>query len=668
MRLPLPSRTIWIAPSLGLALGFIFALALALALAACRAEGHGGNADRSRAEPPETSAQAVAADPRWHALLQQSRSDLDRSMRRALSRSGFFLSATGDPGDELNATLEAFRARDPDRARGARCRFPARHRFLAKRGLVDGERGDCPELDAWRARIGEFELTLVFPEAFLGNPASMFGHTLLRFDPVEGIGGERGNELLGWALDYTADAEGDAGALYLLRGLLGGYLGRYSLDPYYEKVKVYSDWQDRDIWEYPLALSRDEREQVLLHVWELRDVALPYYFFTQNCSEKLLALLEVARPGLGRGGGFPPVVAPVDTLRAIAAAGDPLGPPQLRPSPATRLQRAVAPLSRAEADLVEELADGGIAPDAPVLEARPRPERARLFEIAYDLLRHRHLARRVDPEASRSRSRELLVARSRLDPGARVQASVPDDASDAPTRRAHPPDAGHGTARVELAGGIQDRDGFVELRLQPGYHELLDAPAGFAEGGQIRVLDTRVRYFPSLDRVRLHELVLLDVVTASPWRRPFRPLGWRFDLGLRTRLLSSDRGSGLDTEGVFRLQGGLGAATEPRAGMLLYGFGELALESGPGLDGDLALGPVTRSGVVWSSPGQRHSIQLEGIAGLLTGPGKTAPWLRLELSQRLRLDRSWSLVLSGRFEQAYEVGHFEGRLGLTRYF
>jgi hypothetical protein len=182
------------------------------------------------------------------------------------------------------------------------------------------------------------------------------------------------------------------------------------------------------------------------------------------------------------------------------------------------------------------------------------------------------------------------------------------------------------------------------------------------------VLDTRVRYFPSLDRVRLHELVLLDVVTASPWRRPFRPLGWRFDLGLRTRLLSSDRGSGLDTEGVFRMQGGLGAATAPRPGMLLYGFGELVLEAGPGLDGDLALGPVTRSGVVWSSPGERHSIQLEGIAGLLAGPGKTAPWLRLELSQRLRLDRKWSLVLSGRFEQAYEVGHFEGRLGLTRYF
>jgi hypothetical protein len=639
----------------------VLMLCLAFALSALRAESAGVDVRAGEAE-------SIASDPHWLALLQQSRSDLDREMRAALSGSGFFLSATGSPEDELDATLAAFRARDPERARHARCRFPARHRFLAGHGLVDAERGVCPELDAWRSRIGEFELTLVFPEAFLGNPASMFGHTLLRFDPIEDVDGEGGSELLGWALDYTADAEGDAGALYLMRGLLGGYLGRYSLDPYYEKIKVYSDWQDRDIWEYPLALSREEREQILLHVWELRDVALPYYFFTQNCSEKVLALLEVARPGLGRGGGFPPVVAPVDTLRAIASAGDPLGTPRLRASPATRLQRAVAPLSGAESDLAEALAEGRIDPDAPALETRPDHERARLLEIAYDLLRHRHLARKVDAEASRGRSRELLVARSRLAPRTGTEASAPDAPSDSPIRRSHPPDAGHGTARVEFAGGIQDRDGFIELRLQPGYHELLDAPAGFAEGGQIRVLDTRVRYFPSLDRVRLHELVLLDVVTASPWRRPFRPLGWRFDLGLRTRLLSSDRGSGLDTEGVFRMQGGLGAATAPRPGMLLYGFGELVLEAGPGLDGDLALGPVTRSGVVWSSPGERHSIQLEGIAGLLAGPGKTAPWLRLELSQRLRLDRKWSLVLSGRFEQAYEVGHFEGRLGLTRYF
>jgi len=616
-----------------------------------------------RADAVEGAQAEIAADPHWRALLHQSLGPLDRETRDALSASGFFLSETGDPEDELVAQLDALRSPDPARARGARCRFPARHRFLARRGQVDASRGSCPALDAWRARFGEFELTLVFPEAFLGNPASMFGHTLLRFDPSLRDPGRSDPDLLGWALDYTAEAGDDAGALYLMRGLLGGYRGRYSLDPYYEKIKVYSDWQDRDIWEYPLTLSSDERERVLLHVWELRDASLPYFFFTQNCSQKLLELLEVARPGMGRGGGFPPARAPVDTVRAIASAGDPLGPPKLRPSPATRLRRGMAGLAPPDAELADALAEGRISPEDPSLRTRPDDVRARILELAYDLLRHRYLSRRVDEQASRGRSRELLLARSAIErPSEAPVGSEPSEAVD----RA-PPDAGHGTARVEIAGGLQDRDGFLELRLQPGYHELLDAPSGFAEGGQIRVLDTRVRYFPSLDRVRLHELVLLDVVAASPWRRPFRPLGWRFDLGLRTRLLSSDRGRGLDTEGVFRIQGGLGAAASPLPGLQLHGFGEIALESGPGLEGDLGVGPVLRSGLVWSSPEERTSLQIEAVAGLLTGP-RTAPWLKLSLSQRLALGGSWALVASGHFERAYEVGHFEGRLGLTRYF
>jgi len=624
--------------------------------------------------------QQTAHDPRWQALIQRARRWPDRAAREALRTSGFLLSRDGTAESELRATLEAFLAPDPEPRQAARCRFPARYRLLAERGLAPLDRGPCAELDAWREQIGEFGLTLIFPESFLGNPASMFGHTLLRFDPSDANSGGSdppGESLLGWALDYTADAQGQVGPLYLTRGLFGGYRGRFSLDAYYQKTQVYSDWQDRDIWEYPLAMSREDRELLLLHVWELRDVSLPYYFFTQNCSEKILELLEVVWPGLGRGGGFPPMVAPVDTVRAIAQAEDePLGVPRLRESPATTLQRRMAGMSTADGRLAQDVTDGRVPLDDERLAARPDAARARILEVAYDLLRHRYLAGKVDEASSRSRSRTLLLARSRI-PLARAEtegvrgdrpASGPPPRESATSKLSkRPPDSGHGTARVELAGGIQDRDGFIELRLQPAYHELIDAPGGYAEGGQIRVLDTRVRYFPELERVRLHELVLLDVVTASPWRRPFRPLGWRFDLGLRTRLLSSDRDRGLDTEGVFRLQGGVGGALAPLPGLLLYGFGELALESGAGLEGDVTGGPVTRSGLAWTTPGERVSLQLEAIAGVLAGE-RTAPWLRLEIAERTALSRTWSIVVSGRYEHAYDVGHLEGRLGLLRYF
>ena len=34
----------------------------------------------------------------------------------------------------------------------------------------------------WREGIGGAAVSLIFPEAFLNSPASMFGHTLLRID------------------------------------------------------------------------------------------------------------------------------------------------------------------------------------------------------------------------------------------------------------------------------------------------------------------------------------------------------------------------------------------------------------------------------------------------------------------------------------------------------
>ncbi|MAG33380.1 MAG: hypothetical protein CL908_21095 [Deltaproteobacteria bacterium] len=605
----------------------------------------------------------LARDPVWLALVHQARRKIDRRSRIAMHEADFFFhpSGTQRPDLELHATVQAFDQPDPDRARTARCRFPARHEFLARHGRVSSERGPCPELDSWRAEIGNVRLTLVFPEAFLGNPASMFGHTLLRFDPVDWTADASGKPLLGWTLDYTADAQGDVGAIYMMRGLVGGYRGRFSIAPYYSKIKVYGDWQDRDIWEYPLSMSRADLERVLLHIWELRDVTLPYYFFTQNCSEKLLEVLEVGWPGLGRGGGFPPAVTPVDTVRAMESVADgTLGEPILRPSPATLLQDAMRRITAREAALVETLADGRLTPEDASLDGLEPGRRAHLLTLAYDLLRHRYLAKRVTEEDSRTRSLALLRARSRMG-----RTAEPAQSLDTTDRR--PPDQGHGTARVALAAGIQDRDGFLEFRLQPAYHTSLDAPGGFAEGGQIKVLDTRVRYFPEHERVRLHELVLLDVSTASPWRRPFRPLGWHLDLGLRTRLVSSDRDRGLDTEGVFRFQGGVGAAAAPARGLHLYSFGEMVLEAAPGIEGDLALGPLTRTGASYSTPAGRYTLQAETIAGLLTGP-HTSAWLAVRLDQRLTLTRKWSATLGASFEHAYDVGFFESRLGLIRYF
>ena len=49
--------------------------------------------------------------------------------------------------------------------------------------------------------------------------------------------------------------------------------------PYYEKIKEYSNLENRDIWEYSLEFTPDEVERMLLHLWELKDIYTDYYFF-----------------------------------------------------------------------------------------------------------------------------------------------------------------------------------------------------------------------------------------------------------------------------------------------------------------------------------------------------------------------------------------------------
>ena len=52
------------------------------------------------------------------------------------------------------------------------------------------------------------------------------------------------------------------------------------------------DGRIRDAWQV------EETARMVEHVWELRQVRFDYYFFDENCSFRLLELLEVARPSL----------------------------------------------------------------------------------------------------------------------------------------------------------------------------------------------------------------------------------------------------------------------------------------------------------------------------------------------------------------------------------
>ncbi|MGZ9190552.1 MAG: DUF7843 domain-containing protein, partial [Nitrospira sp.] len=130
--------------------------------------------------------EARLADQReWHLLLHY-RANLFGGYTSEQDEPGFFMSPNGktDPEAELAATVTQFfspdlvgRSKQP-----AQCAFVARYAWLKGQLSIDDSRlppMKCERFEQWYAGFDAQSISLIFPAAFMNNPASMFGHTFL---------------------------------------------------------------------------------------------------------------------------------------------------------------------------------------------------------------------------------------------------------------------------------------------------------------------------------------------------------------------------------------------------------------------------------------------------------------------------------------------------------
>lgn len=472
----------------------------------------------------------VAHEREWQNLLHYGDRRFLPGRRSGTRDPRFFLAADGwkDPEAELRATLLAFfldPATVPEDEQHPQCRFPARRAWLLERLGADESwlpEAHCQRFLDWYEGINPHEITLVFAAAYLGNPASMFGHTLLRVDPP---GQARDSRLLSYVINHAASTDETSGFVFAFRGLTGGYPGLFSIMPYYEKVREYNSLESRDLWEYRLNLKPDEVEQLLRHTWELRGVGFPYYFLYQNCSYRLLELLDVARPGMDLAERFSWWAIPTDTIRAVLAENDMLREVVYRPAERVRLNHQVGMLSPSFLDKTLALAEGNRHPDE--LDAGLNAaDRALVLETAYDYLNFLQRSGQANGDL-RDRMRELLVSRSRITGVGRA------DVPNAPETR---PDQGHGTLRLGLGGGRRGDHSFVSLHWRPAYHDGLDPPSGYIPGAYISYGELELRYDEHRDRMELERLMLVDIESLNPRDRLFRSWSWHIRAGGEQRL------------------------------------------------------------------------------------------------------------------------------------
>lgn len=492
--------------------------------------------------PPPTG--QLHQHPAWHALVHYQPNTYTSGHASQADDPDFFLSDSGkhSPEAELHATLEAIL--QPGGGDGhARCRFPARDHWLRQQLNLPDTPVTCPSYDAWTRELNTETVTLVFAASYLNSPSSMFGHTFLRLDPPQDD--EQADLLLASTISYAADAEAhDSEIIFAYKGIFGGYPGITTIQPYYEKIRLYSDIEHRDLWEYKLNLTQREVELMLAHAWEVRDRNFDYYFFDENCAYRLLALIDVARPGTDLLGEVGTHAIPSDTVRWVVDK-QLVKEVYYRPSAATSVSYSLSRLPSDIQTLAAAVAKGYVAVDATEVQVLPDKDRARLLDATYDYVRYQSDAESWPREHAAPLSHDLLRARSQIRDVASPEAPPEPQIRD---------DQGHDTFRLSLGGGRMGDRNFSRLTLRPAYHDLLDPPAGYRSGAQLQFLRLDARYYTDNDELQLEQLTGVEIRSLSPRNQFFSPLSWQVGFG--------GRRTDTETNRVFvpYLEGGTGGS------------------------------------------------------------------------------------------------------------
>jgi len=524
--------------------------------------------------------------PYWWTLLHYKKGVF--GVRSLVDDPRFFVAPDGkqDPRAELRATLQAFCREDRALAEEAACRFVARYAWLGEAlgfkasGILAPA---CPRLNEILEKIDPQGATMIFPTSSMNSPASMFGHTLIRFES------SGKSKLTCYAVNYAAITHETNGFLFAFKGIFGLYEGYFSVLPYYQKVQEYSDISQRDIWEYRLNFTQEEVTRMLLHLYELENLYTYYYFFDENCSYTLLFLLDAARPSLHLTDRFRIWVMPIDTIRDLEEAGL-IENAEFRPSRATKIRNGMSVLSRKGRRLAMEVVRGEKPPEE-ILEAGvPDEEKRRILDLAIGCIQYRYATRKLAKEPYIERFMEASEARSRLGMADAVPSPVPPPEQ---------PQEGHKPNRLSIGFGVKgwnrpgDHSLFQEIRFRPTYHDFMDADEGYVKGSRIEFFNTVVRYYNTGEGLELETLDLINIESVSERGRFFKPVSWKVKTGLTRKRLPET------LDGLVYLLSAGGGLTYRNKHLGLYSFmAEAEVNAGDQLRDAYALGAGGSFGLV----------------------------------------------------------------------
>ena len=522
-------------------------------------------------------ADSLAQSPDWLALIHYRPAFF--GFKSTIDSDNFFLAPDGktNPSTELTETIRLFQSDDIK----TQCRFPARYQFLKQNNLIQTPFPACPDYEQFKKDLNPIGVTLLYTDAYMNNPASLFGHTLMRIDIPEGR-----TQLVAHGVNYGAFVNpNENGVLFAVLGLTGGYMGGFTVKPYYDVINTYNNIENRDIWEFHLNLTPDELDFFVAHLWELGHTQTRYFFFTENCSYLLMEFLDAIRPSLQLADRFPVQAIPLDTLKAVHAAGL-IDAVQYRPSRQRRIAERYRYLNRTEKKALLNYLDTMHLP-----ASLNKEQQAAVLETAFEFIQYQWSEGKTDLKTYRKQTFQTLQNRTKLDtPSTPPEIQLPS------------PLTAHHSARLSVAQGFERGNAFQEIQIRPAYHTLTDRPDGLLRGSQINFLNTTLRYDDTRQQLSLHQLQLIDIASFSPWNNLFHPFSYTIQTGMNRNWNPKTNTDGY----TYDLSGGTGITAELTRSLYAFIMGETGIHYGGFLPHSFGLNIGAKAGII----GYFDNIQL----------------------------------------------------------
>ena len=334
-------------------------------------------------------------------------------------------------------------------------------------------------------------------------------------------------------------------------------------------------------------------KRMVTHLWELKEIEFDYYFFDENCSYRLLELLEVARPSIELTNDFSFSAIPVDTVRSIENAGM-IKDIHYRPSQVTVLEHLLEQIPDKNIDFIEPISRDYSLINSEEFKSLSEHEQIQIIEVAYKYLRYLQTDTARDPEAAKN-SHKLLAALNKF----------PIQELTTTPRPTSQPEQSHHSTRASIGYGQENRQDYAEISFRFSFHSLEDNEHGFLQGAQINMGDIVARSTED-ESLKLQRFDVVDIFSLTARTQFFQPMSWKIYTGMERQL----------TFGQQRLAthvtGGAGVAYKLFNNNLVYGLLMARLESNHGFDRNIVPAYGLSTGILHHFGSSTAHLELSG--------------------------------------------------------